>query len=166
MSDQELIAVIAPILMALVVAAVLIFNKINREKLLALIRDVTPDVIEPFVIQAFDMAWKAAEQKAKKLGGMSNEEKLAWAMNAAAALLAFLRTGKLTEDANEAMIEWRLYEEHQIAPAQESFVYSAADVLESVPLGESRRGVVGSSSGKPIHTWTRTGEEETPTPGG
>jgi hypothetical protein len=99
--------------MTLVVAAVLIFNKINREKLLAIVRDITPDVIEPFAIQAFDMAWKAAEQKAKKIGSMTNEQKLAWAMEAAAALLAFLRTGKLTDKANEAMLEYRLYVEHQ-----------------------------------------------------
>jgi hypothetical protein len=49
-------------------------------------------------------------------------------------------------------------------PPQEKILY--VEARESVPLGESWQGVVGSSSGKPIHTWTRTGEEETPTPGG
>ncbi len=123
MSDTEWTIVIAAVLGALGPIGLLLWGKISREKFVAVVRGLTPDLIEPLAVQAFDIAWKAVEQKAEAYRNMTNEQKLEWAKDAAIDILIFLKTGKLTDKANEAMIEYRLYEERQRerrVPVQES----------------------------------------------
>jgi len=119
MSEIEWIIVLTAVIGGGLSIGVMLWGKIRHEDLEAIIKDIAPDMIEPLIIEAYDMAWKAVDQRVKAYGELSNEERLALAKKYAVALLIFLTTGKLSDKANEAMIEYRLYEEHNAVPPRE-----------------------------------------------
>lgn len=113
---------VAGLLVALVLALIVLWRQhVTAAAVERLVRGIAPDgAVEDLAVKAAMIAYKAVEQRARQFEDMSDQARLELAMKWLTALYDYWRSGKLSPDAKEALLEHELYLQHAGTAAREA----------------------------------------------
>ena len=110
----EELTLIAGGVAALVAAVAYGVRRITLRQAQDIATALTPKALEPFVLQAVQVAYPAVEQWAKKTGELSNDARLEQALKYITALVSFYRYNNPDPVALEALMEAEVYQQNRI----------------------------------------------------